>query len=48
MGFFVLLALIVLILIYDPYLDITKDKIIIWYTNKEKERTYKIIWENDN
>lgn len=41
-----LIIIILLCVIYKPYIDITRDQIILWYGTKE--RKYKILWVNDN
>lgn len=41
----IFIILIILCLIYDPYIDISRNQIILWYGTKE--RKYKILWKND-
>lgn len=41
----IILIALALFLYYQPYVDITSDKIIIWYYKSfGRERVYKIIW----
>lgn len=45
---FMIMLLFVLFMIsvlFDPFFDISKDKIILWYDKISGERTYKILWE---
>lgn len=47
MGIIILLGIILLSLIYfNPYIDRTKDKVILWY-NWNGYRNYKILWSKE-
>lgn len=42
--FIIIIILIGLLIYYDPYIDITENKILFWY-NKKDNREYIILWE---
>ena len=41
-----LIAFIILDYKYDPYLDISREQILLWYT-KGHERKYYVIWDGN-
>lgn len=43
----IILIIVLLCLILNPYIDIQQDKIIIWY-NWFTERKYYILWKPQN
>lgn len=41
------IAIILVIIIIDPRLDITDNQYILWYSNFEGERYYLILWSRN-
>lgn len=41
------IAIILVIIIIDPRLDITDNQYILWYSNFEEERCYLILWSRN-
>lgn len=50
MDFVIMIAfgLIMVSILFNPYFDISKDKIILWYDTISGERKYRILWKNDD
>lgn len=46
-SFIILIILTVLCLIYDPYIDIAKDSVLLWYNKGifNTEREYKVLYK---